>query len=156
MQNIMILLKDEILLEGIEFTGDVCYSGEYGQQVFNLPMEEGGQPITGLIYEKYSNENINYYCFYKNGIPDGEYVTFYESGKIKSYCIMEQGSILGEHIVLYENGRAKLQEQCKYGIVISSKEFNEEGVIVKEKKEPNSFEIGLLEKYERLYEGKER
>lgn len=154
MNNINILSQDEVLRRGIEFIEDVCYSGEYGQQVYNLPMEEGGNPITGLVYEKYSNGKINYYSYYENGIPNGEYVDFYESGQPKRHCIMNKGQILGENIVWYENGTIKLQEECKYGIVIFSKEFDEEGRVVSEKTEPNSFEKGLLEKYEKLYEGK--
>jgi antitoxin component YwqK of YwqJK toxin-antitoxin module len=154
MENTKILSKQEILEQGIEFKGDVCYSGEYGQQLFNLPMEEGGESINGLVYEKYSNGNINYYSYYENGIKEGEYVTFYESGKIKSYCIMQLGQILGRHIVWYQNEKIKLYEECKYGIVISAKKFNEEGKLVSEKIEPNTFEKDLLAKYERIYEGK--
>lgn len=152
MKDINILSQDEVFKNGVEFTGDVCYSGEYGQQVFNLPMEEGGESITGLVYEKYSNGNINYYCYYESGIQNGEAVVFYESGKIKGYCIMQRGQILGENIIWYENENIKLVEDCKYGIVVSYKKFDKKGNLIDEKIEPNSFEKELLAKYKRLYE----
>ncbi|GMQ59692.1 hypothetical protein AN1V17_40920 [Vallitalea sediminicola] len=150
--NKSILSQDEVLKKGIEFTGDVCYSGEYGQQVYNLPIEEGGKPITGYVYEKYNNGNINYYCYYENGIKDGECIDFYETGKLKRHCMMEKGQILGKNYIWYENGNIKTKEFCKYGIVMSYKKFDEDGNIIDSKKEPNHVEKSLLEKYERLYE----
>ena len=45
-------LSQEIVLErGIEFNGEVCYSGEFGQQVCTKEVEDGGIPINGIIYE---------------------------------------------------------------------------------------------------------
>lgn len=45
MLKLNIKTKAEILKEGIEFSGDVCFSGEYGQQVYDKEMEDGGHPI---------------------------------------------------------------------------------------------------------------
>lgn len=45
-----ILSEREVIEKGIEFDGDVvCFSGVYGQQVYNRPMEMGGEPVTGLV-----------------------------------------------------------------------------------------------------------
>jgi hypothetical protein len=105
MQNINILSEDEVFEKGIEFDGDiVCFSGVHGVQVYNRPMEEGGEPVTGLVYEKYNNGHIAYYCYYENGIKNGECVRFYESTKIKEYYIMDHGTICGENIEWDENG----------------------------------------------------
>lgn len=41
MVNIKVLSQEKIVEKGIEFVGDICYSGEYGQQVFDKYMEEG-------------------------------------------------------------------------------------------------------------------
>lgn len=54
-----ILSKEEIITLGIEFAGDVCYSGLYGQQVYTKEMEGGGVPI------------------------DGKHTIWYEDGKVK-------------------------------------------------------------------------
>lgn len=150
MQGINILSEDEIFKNGIEFIEDVCFSGEYGQQVFNKPMGEGGEPVTGIVYEKYDNGNINYYCYYENGIKNGEYVEFYDSKKIKKFRIMRKGQICGESIEWFEIGSVKAKEYCKYGIVISSEKWDEKGVLVYKKVEPNDFEKNLITKYETM------
>ena len=104
-----ILSKEEVLRKGIEFAGEVCFSGEYGEQVYTKEDYEGGVPINGILYEKYDNGNLSYYAFYRNGLPHGEEVWFYESGKIKSTCIMDEGTIDGEYIERYESGNIKVQ-----------------------------------------------
>lgn len=129
-----LLTYDEVMEKGIEFIGDVCYSGDYGQQLYTREMEDGGNPIDGIVYEKYPSGALNYYAYYKNGIPNGERVRFYESGKIKSYEIMDTGTIDGNYIEWYEKGNIKLEKYCKYGLVLRMKEYNEEGNLLKEKK----------------------
>ncbi|GFZ32146.1 hypothetical protein CSC2_26720 [Clostridium zeae] len=151
MENISIKSEDEILKEGTEFAGDVCYSGKYGQQVYNRPMEEGGEPITGLVYEKYSNGHIVYYCYYENGFKNGEYVGFYESSKVSRFCIMRDGQILGKNIEWYENGSVKSIEYCKHGVVISFEKWDEKGNLINKKTEANDSEKKLLEKFESMY-----
>lgn len=148
------LSLDEVIDKGIEFAGDVCYSGKYGQQVYTNELEKGGVPINGIIYERYPSGSLNYYCFYNNGIPNGQRVRFYESGKIKSYCIMDTGTIDGEHTEWYENGTIKLKEFCKYGLVLRLQEFDENGNIIKEKKELSIDEKSIYEKRLAYYEGK--
>nr|WP_320985926.1 hypothetical protein [Enterocloster clostridioformis] len=152
MVELKVKTREEILKDGIEFAGDVCFSGENGQQVYNKEMEDGGQPITGLIYEKDNNGNILYYAYYEDGVKNGDYVSFYESGKIKEMSIMKAGSKWGESVVLYENERIKCMEECKYGIILKYKEFDADGILIKEKKEPNDIEKGLLEKFQSAYE----
>ena len=152
MHNINILSEDEVLKNGIEFDGDVvCYSGIYGQQVYNRPMEEGGEPVTGLIYEKYRNGHLNYYCFLENGIKNGEYVGFYDSTKIKKFCVMKKGQVFGERIEWYENGSIKSTEHCKYGIVISCEKWDENGNLIYKQTEPSDSHKDLLAKYEEMY-----
>ncbi|WP_058487071.1 toxin-antitoxin system YwqK family antitoxin [Defluviitalea phaphyphila] len=153
MKNIRVLSQNEVLEKGIEFDGDyVCYSGEYGEQVYKLPMEEGGHPVNGLLYEKYDNGNIKYYSYYKDGIPNGEYVEFYDTGEIRRYCIMDGGQVLGEDIIWYKNGNIKLRRYWKYGIEISYEKFDEKGNIISRKIEPNDTEKELLETFKKLYE----
>ena len=103
MLKLNIKTKDEILKEGIEFSGDVCFSGEYGQQVYDKEMEDGGHPITGLVYEKDEIGNILYYAFYDDGVQNGDYVSFYESGEIKEMHVMRNGAKWGESVQI---GRA--------------------------------------------------
>lgn len=147
------LSLDEVISVGTEFTGEVCYSGEYGQQVYTKDVEEGGMPLEGILYEKYSNGLLNYYSFYRDGIPNGQRVRFFESGKIKSHCIMDAGTIDGEYIEWYENGNIKLKKYCKYGLVLQMQEFDESGNLLKEKKELSTGEKRIFEKRVAYYEG---
>lgn len=151
MLKLNVRTKDEILREGIEFTGDVCFSGEYGDEVYDKEMEDGGKPITGMIYEKDDIGNILYYAFYVDGVANGDYVSFYESGAIKEMYVMRQGTKWGESVVLYENGAVKCIEKCKYGIVLNYKKFDVDGRLVKEKKEPSEQEKRLLCTFQRAY-----
>ncbi len=146
------LSKDEVIECGIEFAGDVCFSGEYGEQVYTKEKEEGGQPINGVLYERYENGNICYYEYHKDGISNGPRVEFYKSGKIKSYCIKDGGTIDGEYIEWYENGEVKLRKDCKYGIILSMKEFDESGILIREKKELSEGEKKLYEKFKEIYQ----
>lgn len=150
MSNIKILSIYEVLERGIEFSGDVCYSGEWGQQVYNRPIEDGGSPITGLVFEKRSNCGLVYYCYYKNGIPDGPSVMFYKSGEPKSYDDMVKGVRHGKSIHWYENGNVKSVAECKYGVEISFKKMDENGQVIEEKNKLTEFERALIEKYENV------
>ena len=145
------ILTEEIILQmGIEFSGDVCYSGKYGQQVFDKPMEDGGEPIDGIIYEKDEEDHVIYYAYYKNGIPNGIKVEFYESGRLRSKCIMDRGTIDGQKIVWYENGKIKSKENCKYGLVLPSSKWDEDGNLINEKKNLTEGEKKIFDKYEKL------
>lgn len=85
MKEHRIMVKKDVLEKGLLFDGDIiCYGGEYGQQVCQILNNGTEEPVTGLIYELYSNSNINYYCYYIDGISSGQYVSFYENGKLKS------------------------------------------------------------------------
>lgn len=147
-----VLTVNEILEKGIEFSGDVCFSGEYGQQIFDAPLEAGGKPINGIIYETYKNGNIKYYQYYKNGFADGDYVLFYESGEIKELCVMKNGSKWGGDESYFENGNKKRVEQCKFGIILSFKEFDVDGNLIGIKEEPNSIEKKILTKFQKIFE----
>ena len=142
----------EVIKRGLEFTGDVCFSGEYGQQVYTKEDYEGGVPVEGILYERYPNGNLIYYAYYHKGVPHGQRVHFYPSGKIKSYCIMDEGTIDGEYIEWYENGNVKCTKNSKYGLMIQMKEYDIQGNIVEEKTELNEWEKGIFEKRQRLYE----
>ena len=147
-----ILTEEVILQKGIEFICEVCYSGEYGQQVFNKPMEDGGKPISGIIYEKNEDGHVGYYTYYKNGIPNGESVEFYPSGCLRSKCIMDRGTINGEKIEWYENGKIKSRKNCKYGLVIESYEWDEDGNLINKKMNLTEGEKKIFEKFEKLEE----
>lgn len=143
-----ILVYSEVVNLGTEFIGEVCYSGEYGEQVYNKPMEKGGTVISGLLYERYPNDTLAYYSFYENGIPHGVTVEFYRNGQLKEYKYMEKGTIDGKNILWFESGVVKLIAENKYGFRLHYLEWDESGNLIREKQEPTTFEKKMIEKYD--------
>ncbi|MDQ0497026.1 toxin-antitoxin system YwqK family antitoxin [Paenibacillus brasilensis] len=148
MELLNILSMEEVLQEGIEFTDDVCFSGKNGQEVFDKPIEDGGNPISGLVFERYKNGNLAYYSYYENGIAEGEYVKFYENGKLESFQNMNKGVLLGRSTSWFENGAIKSIAECKYGFKLTYKEWDINGELITEKLEPSEFEKSMINKYD--------
>lgn len=146
-----ILSESYVIENGIEFTGDVCYSGEYDQQVYTTDTENGGVPINGILYEKYKNGKLQYYSYYIDGIANGTEVWFYESGKIKSICSMNGGTIDGEYVEYFEDGSIKLKKNCKYGLVITMHRYDENGHIIEEKNGLTESQKKLYDKWDSIY-----
>lgn len=146
------LSKDEVISKGTEFAGEVCYSGEYGLQVYTKDDIDGGVPVEGILYERYKNGNLCYYAFYHEGIPNGLTVRFYESGKVQKCYVMDTGMVDGEYTEWYENGNVKLKKYCKYGFVLNMQEFDIAGNLIEEKKELTESEKISYEKMKKFYE----
>jgi len=147
MEEINILSKEEVLLNGLEFTGDVCFDGEYGDQVFDRSIEDSGNPVTGLVYERYNNGNLAHYCYYVDGVPEGDYVTYYEDGKIEGFKRMRKGTIVGKSISWFKNGEIRSTSESLYGFKIAYKEWNEKGELIEEKLEPTPSEKDIIRKW---------
>ncbi|MFF0829888.1 toxin-antitoxin system YwqK family antitoxin [Brevibacillus sp. NPDC003359] len=152
MMEFNLLSLEKVLLEGIEFADEVCFSGKSGQEVFDKPIEDGGKPVSGLLYERYKNGNLVYYSYYKNGVAEGDYVKFYENGKVESFQRMNKGVILGKSTSWYENGVVKSIAECKYGFRITYREWNIDGELITEKIEPSEFEKEMIDKYDKWAE----
>lgn len=149
------LSKEEVFSKGIEFAGEVCFSGEYGQQVYTKDESEGGVPVDGILYEKYPNGNLCYYAFYHNGIPHGQRGRYYESGNIESSCVMDTGTIDGDYTEWYESGKLRIEKTCKYGLVLSMKRYDENGNVVEEKNGLTDGETRIYKRRVDIYEKQE-
>ena len=147
-----VLSVEDVIKMGIEFAGDVCFSGEYGELVCTNEIEDGGHPVNGIVFEKYQNGNLVYYCYYKDGIKNGPRVEFYESSNVKSYCIMDEGTVDGEYTEWFENGNIRLKENCKYGLVKNMIKFDIHGNVIEEKSQLTEDEKQLYEKLKDYYE----
>ena len=141
----------EVLEKGNEFVEPMCYSGDYMEQVYTKEMEDGGIPYSGILYEKYPSGNIKYYCEYENGVPNGEFIRFYDDGSVLSIENMDKGTVSGIHKEYYPNGNLKLEENCQYGIILNSKKYGENGEVLDIKAEPTSTEKILLRRFEQKY-----
>ena len=60
-------------------------------------------PLTGVVKFKKDRE------FYKNGIPEGKWVSFYPNGKIKSIENWRQGKLNGKYVLYTEDGNKVFQ-----------------------------------------------
>ncbi len=89
-QEFKILLETYIKEHGVLFDDSpfihMCYndgSVSHYEQLFDKPMDEGGTPFNGLVYELYPSGKMAGYTFYKNGYHYGDSVEFYESGEVR-------------------------------------------------------------------------
>ena len=150
MMDYNILSKNEILCIGMHFDGEIVdYGGEYYQELCD---SSSGNiiPITGIVYEQHSNGNIAYYCGYKDGIKDGDYVGFYDDGSIEFFVPMCKGASHGHEAYWYKNGNLKSEAFSKYGYITSQKEWDEEGALINDIAEPNDLAKEMIKKYESM------
>lgn len=140
--EIKVLDKEYVLAHGVDFEE---LSGEYcSDRILDKPEDEGGKPFTGLAYELYNNNELAYYCFYKDGFDHGDFVEFYENGNIESVQYMEYGRISGKEETWFESGKLKSVGEYAYGICLSLKEWSEEGFLIEEKLEPTEDDLKMI------------
>ena len=150
MKNVEIISKTDVLNNGVLFDGDLV-DYESITACLLCDSSSGNQiPITGLVYELYSNGNLDYYCNYENGLKNGDYVMFFEDGKIKSFVTMYQGVSHGTEIHWHRNGNMKSESITKYGYDMAKRVWNESGELIAETTEPNDLAKAMIEKYEKL------
>lgn len=150
MEQYKVLMQNEVIEKGMCFDGNIiCHGGEFGQQVCRILSNGTEESVTGLVYELYSNSNLNYYCYYVDGISNGQYVCFYENGNLKSVTNMYKGARHGAFTEWYEDETLKTKGSYKYGFCEKLVEWNCEGVTIKEQLEPKEFDKVMIEKYER-------
>lgn len=137
-----ILTKEYVMKNGVDYE-ELC--NEYcSDRILDKSEEEGGKPVTGLVYEIYNNGQLSYYCFYKDGFEHGKYVEFYENGNIQSVQYMKYGSIVGKEETWFKNGILKSVGEYEYGVCLNLKEWNEKGILVKEKLEPTEKDLKMI------------
>ncbi len=116
---------------GIDF--ESLYYSYDGNMILDNPEDEEGKPFSGVAYELYSNGNLAYYRFYKNGLSHGAYRSFYENGSIKCQQMMAYGFVAGKMECFYENGNTKSLSYNELGIRLSCKEWDENGNLIVDK-----------------------
>ena len=92
-----------------------------------------------------------YYCYYKNGFSDGDFIEFYNDGKVKSMQYMQRGRTFGIEKNWYNNGILKSESRYEYGVCLTLKEWDEKGNLIKEKLEPTEDDIKLRDSQEKFY-----
>lgn len=61
------------------------------------------EPLTGMVKYKKDRE------FYKNGVPEGKWLSFFSDGKIKSIENWKNGSLNGKYILYNQKGIKSFQ-----------------------------------------------
>lgn len=109
-----------------------------------------GKLISGLVYEISESGHLMYYGYYKNGFEEGESVYFYENGNVESRSTMLHGRMHGEEYCYYENGKIKSIRHGEFGVILNAKEWDEDGNLIFEKKEPTPDDLKNLNEGRRM------
>lgn len=97
--------KEYIIEHGVMYDEDIFYSDDYESGIlYDRDPLLGGKPFSGILYELDRKGILRYYKFYKDGVADGEYVTFYDTGKVSSYSTMKGFGFIGKSYRWYRNG----------------------------------------------------
>ena len=152
LKELEILKLDEVVKNGTEFTGDMCWSGREGQQVYTKDMQLGGEPFTGLLYELWDNGGLSYYAYYLDGFKHGIFVEFYHSGKIESFCEMKEQQIWEWRITRHENDVVQMIRYSKFGIILTFEKYSAEGRLIEERNVPDQCDLLYVKKREERYQ----
>ena len=137
-----ILSKEEILNKGKNCITEIGYdplTGLYVEMDTNVP-------YNGIGYTVFDNGEIKSYSFYVDGIEDIQTVEFYYNGKPKTYYDMKNGLIDGKIIKWNEEGIMTYCAECEASVIKTFKEWNEQGELINEKKEPTTDDLRKIER----------
>lgn len=145
-----LLDKNFILSNGIDYDELEVDYDRFGDKEFII--SDGKEKFfSGITYSLFPNGNLEFYAFFRDGFKEGDFIEFYEDGKIKSNQYMQRGRTYGERKKWYRNGVLKSEARYEYGVCLTLKEWNEEGVLIKEKLEPTEDDIKLRNSQEKWY-----
>lgn len=139
-KELEIFSKEYVLEHGVAFDADnftfeCYYKGKiyYNDQLFDMPIDEGGKPVSGIVYTLFPDGELNGYKFYKDGFQNGDDVTFYSSGTPSRFSrYTDSENFIYEW---YENGNIKLhKENHRHDSVFyyRIKEYDESGRLVRQ------------------------
>ena len=145
-----LLDKNFILSNGIEYDELGVDYDRFGDKEFII--SEGKEIFfSGITYSLFPNGNLEFYAFFRDGFKEGDFVEFYNDNKIKCIQNMQRGRTYGLRTILHKNGVLKSESNYEYGVCLTLKEWNEEGVVIKEKLKPTEDDIELRNNQEEWY-----
>lgn len=103
-------MKKKLILILFIFVFQMGFS-KYIQVDYRKTLDKNGKvyvqksryPLTGMVTYKKDRE------FYKNGVPEGKWLSFFEDGKIKSIENWKNGELNGKYILYNKNGLKSFQ-----------------------------------------------
>ena len=107
-----------ILLANISFSqktykaSKTTISSDYnGEKVFHV---KSGKPITGIVIEKYENEEIKYEGEFVESLPTGTHMKYFENGDTKEECRYENGQMNGKYLRYHDRDNNRIQTKCYF------------------------------------------
>jgi len=152
MEEISIISHDDVIKIGKDFGKDeVDYFMEFGDCICETLNTGEIIRYTGIVYELCTDETVSYYRTMVDGLNTGEYVRFFYDGSLKDFSQMFSGTIHGNSYSWHENGKLSLFSNRKYGRIIFLKEWDENGILVKEITAPSESDINEIKKYDQFF-----
>ena len=146
-----ILSREDIFKMGISFDNLEFSSDGYDDCAYIVFYDKNGNetPFTGIAYDFYRDSNvIVVYMFVKDGIRNGQYVEFYPNSNVKKILEMRDNVTFGECFEFYETGEVMRIEKRVAGFLITFRQYDKDGNIIKEKNELSDFDKKILAKFE--------
>jgi antitoxin component YwqK of YwqJK toxin-antitoxin module len=145
-----LLDKNFILSNGIEYDELGVDYDRFGDKEFII--SEGKEIFfSGITYSLFPNGNLEFYAFFRDGFKEGDFVEFYNDNKIKSMQYRKRGRTYGFRRIWHNNGVLKSEFNYEYGVCLTFKEWNEEGILIEEKLKPTEDDIKLRNSQEKWY-----
>jgi antitoxin component YwqK of YwqJK toxin-antitoxin module len=87
------------------------------------PIMVESKPFTGILFQEYSNGQIEYELSLKKGIPNGFLKNYYENGQLGEKLTFKDGKRNGLWEFYYENGQLEVKRTYKDGKKDGLEEF---------------------------------
>ena len=136
-----------VIKHGVNFEDNLSYGGPYGQGIVSYGEGDQEELFSGLAYDLFPSGELECYLFVDKGVKEGVMVDFYSSGEVKSIHNMHKSASYGDQFEFFETGQLKRQEARIAGILMTYTEFNEQGAIVSEKRQPTKTDRLLAQKF---------
>ncbi len=106
-------------------------------------------PFSGLVYEMFPSSNDTLWsCQYKNGIKDGVWKKYFQSGEIKETRLFKQNKKEGDYLGFYKDGSKNFVFQFKNGEYEgTNKVWAKGGVLVEEANFSAGYENGVQKRW---------
>ena len=96
-----------------------------------------GTPYSGVAENFYESGALFARFRFRDGKEHGDWEEYFESGRQRSVTPYKDGSVHGKSIQWFESGAIQLKRKNEFGIMLTMKEFDENGVLVNEYVRPN-------------------
>jgi antitoxin component YwqK of YwqJK toxin-antitoxin module len=76
------------------------------------------KPYTGIVFNNHDNGNLRYEAPYKNGLKNGEVVSYYQNGQLRVKANYKNGQYDGSYQEYFDNGELAIDWIYKDGELV--------------------------------------